>query len=156
MEKISKAINKSVEKTRNSKGQFTSLSNKAGILSKGKNFFKKKEPMLSIPGEKRLQNSKLFKNSKCTPTTFYLVFAGLQIFMDLINGVFIGALVKFFIMIVFSTLLNILCMRDLGIISWLLVFMPFILMTLISALVLDSVATNDNRITTDYINFNIN
>ena len=112
--------------------------------------------MLSIPGEKGLQNSKLFKNSKCTPTTFYLVFAGLQIFMDLINGVFIGALVKFFIMIVFSTLLNILCMRDLGIISWLLVFMPFILMTLISALVLDSVATNDNRITTDYINFNIN
>jgi sensor histidine kinase YesM len=156
MEKISKAINKSVEKTRNSKGQFTSLSNKAGILSKGKNIFKKKEPMLSIPGEKGLQNSKLFKNSKCTPTTFYLVFAGLQIFMDLINGVFVGALVKFFIMIVFSTLLNILCMRDLGIISWLLVFMPFILMTLISALVLDSVATNDNRITTDYINFNIN
>ena len=138
------------------KGQFTSLSNKAGILSKGKNIFKKKEQLLSIPGGNALQNSKLFKNSKCTPTTFYLVFAGLQIFMDLINGLFVGALVKFFIMIVFTTLLNILCMRDLGIISWLLVFMPFILMTLISALVLDSIATNDNRITTDYINFNIN
>ena len=92
-----------MKRQRNSKGQFTSLSNKAGILSKGKNIFKKKEPMLSIPGEKGLQNSKLFKNSKCTPTTFYLVFAGLQIFMDLINGVFVGALVKFFIMIVFST-----------------------------------------------------
>ena len=100
-------------------------------------------------------NSPMFKNKKCTPTTFYLVFSGIQIFMDVINGMYQSAIVKTIIAIIFSTLLNILCMRNLGIISWILVFMPFILTTLISALVLDSMNNNGTTITTDYINFNI-
>jgi TolA-binding protein len=39
-------------------------------------------------------------------------------------------------MIVFTLLLNILCNRGLGIISWLIVFIPFILMTYITAILL--------------------
>tara|TARA_B100000524_G_scaffold17878_1_gene9360 strand:+ start:13556 stop:13912 length:357 start_codon:yes stop_codon:yes gene_type:complete len=114
--------------------------------------------MLSRPGTfgyGGYGNSPMFRSNKCTPTTFYLVFSGIQIFMDTINGMYQSAIVKTIIAIVFSTLLNILCMRNLGIVSWLLVFMPFILTTLISALVLDSMDKNNGSITTDYINFNI-
>ena len=116
--------------------------------------------LLSRPGTMirpgtMMGDSPMFRNSKCTPTTFYLVFSGIQIFMDIINGMYQSAVVKTIIAIVFSTLLNILCMRNLGIISWILVFMPFILTTLISALVLDSMNNNQGTITTDYINFNI-
>tara|TARA_B100001093_G_scaffold510824_1_gene577436 strand:- start:5501 stop:5926 length:426 start_codon:yes stop_codon:yes gene_type:complete len=100
-------------------------------------------------------NSPMFMRNRCTPTTFYLVFAGIQIFMDLVNGIYQSAMVKLVIAVVFSTLLNILCMRNLGVVSWLLVFMPFILTTLISALVLDSMNQESENISTDYINFNI-
>ena len=143
-----------IDKPRDKFGKF-SKDRKAGLLSNIKNPFKKKDNLLSIPGENKVNKSPMFKNSKCTPTTFYLVFAGVQIFMDLVNGIYYSAIVKFLIMIVFSTLLNILCMRNLGIVSWILVFMPFILTTLISALVLDTMNSNGKIITTDYINFNI-
>ena len=114
------------DKPRDKFGKFI-RDRKAGLLSNIKNPLKKKNNLLSIPGENKLNNSPIFKDSKCTPTTFYLVFAGVQIFMDLVNGIYYSAIVKFLIMIVFSTLLNILCMRNLGIVSWILVFMPFIL-----------------------------
>ena len=39
-------------------------------------------------------------------------------------------------MIIFTLLLNILCNKGLGIISWLIVFIPFILMTYITAVLL--------------------
>ena len=143
------------DKPRDKLGKFVK-DRKAGLLSNNKNSQKKNDTLLTIPGEKNLNKSPIFKNSKCTPTTFYLIFAGIQIFMDLINGVYYSAIVKFLIMIVFSTLLNILCMRNLGIVSWLLVFMPFILTTLVSALILDTMNSDGKTITTDYINFNIN
>ena len=39
-------------------------------------------------------------------------------------------------MILFSIMLNILCDRGLGIISWFIVFIPFIMMTIITSLLL--------------------
>ena len=46
------------------------------------------------------------------------------------------ALVKIFIMIIFTFLLNLLCQQGLGIISWFIVFIPFITMTVITTLLL--------------------
>ena len=138
------------------------LSKPGTIVNNFSNSFRPKSTFGEIPGFRikdfsgqGLGNSPMFKNNKCTPTTFYLVFVGIQIFMDIINGMFQSAIVKLIIAIVFSTLLNILCMRNLGIVSWILVFMPFILTTLISALVLDAMNNNGGTISTDYINFNI-
>ena len=43
---------------------------------------------------------------------------------------------KMFVALIFTILLNYLCSLGLGIISWLIVFIPFILMTLIVSMLL--------------------
>ena len=56
--------------------------------------------------------------------------------MDSLKGLYNVAFVKLFISLLFTILLNHLCQRGLGIISWIIVFIPFMLMSLISALLL--------------------
>ena len=92
---------------------------------------------------------------KCTPVSFYLIFIGIQIFMDFINGMLVAAIIKFPIAVIFTTLLKILCQRELTVVSWILVFIPFIFTTLISAFIIDNMQNNKSTVNTDYINFNI-
>lgn len=72
----------------------------------------------------------------CTPAIIYVVFSVVQIIMDLYTGLINTAMVKFFVMIIITILLNVLCQRDLAIISWIIVFIPFIMMTFIVSLIL--------------------
>lgn len=72
----------------------------------------------------------------CPPALIYLIFSVTQIIIDVTKGMYNTALMKFFVAIMFTTLLNYLCMKDLGIVSWIIVFIPFILMTLIIAMLL--------------------
>lgn len=72
----------------------------------------------------------------CTPAIIYVVFSVVQIIIDLYTGLINTAVVKFFIMIIMTILLNVLCQRDLAIISWIIVFIPFIMMTFIVSLIL--------------------
>jgi predicted membrane protein len=46
------------------------------------------------------------------------------------------ALVKIFVTFIFTIVLNSLCESGLGLISWIIVFIPFILMTLVVAILL--------------------
>jgi len=72
----------------------------------------------------------------CGPSLVYIGFSLIQIFIDIYAGVFNSAFLKFIVMIIFTLILNILC--DLGyiVIAWILVFIPIIMMTLISTLLL--------------------
>jgi hypothetical protein len=72
----------------------------------------------------------------CTPAIIYVVFSVVQIIMDLYTGLINSAVIKFFVMIIITILLNVLCQRDLAIISWIIVFIPFIMMTFIVSLIL--------------------
>jgi hypothetical protein len=72
----------------------------------------------------------------CTPAIIYVVFSVVQIILDLYANLINTAVVKFFIMIIMTVLLNLLCQRDLAIISWIIVFIPFIMMTFIVSLIL--------------------
>lgn len=72
----------------------------------------------------------------CPPALIYLIFSITQIIIDTTKGLYNTALMKFFVAIIFTTLLNYLCIQGLGTISWIIVFIPFILMTLIIALLL--------------------
>jgi amino acid transporter len=74
--------------------------------------------------------------SLCPPALIYLVFSITQILIDTSHGLYNTALMKFLVAILFTTLLNYLCTQGLGTISWIIVFIPFILMTLIIALLL--------------------
>ena len=72
----------------------------------------------------------------CAPALIYIVFSITQITMDSLKGLYNVAFVKLFISLLFTILLNHLCQRGLGIISWIIVFIPFMLMSLITAFLL--------------------
>jgi hypothetical protein len=72
----------------------------------------------------------------CGPVVLYLGFSLIQIIIDIFRQHFNVALLKFIVMIVFGTVLNILCSKNLTIVAWLLVFIPFIFMTVITTLLL--------------------
>uniref|UniRef100_A0A6C0C1C1 Uncharacterized protein n=1 Tax=viral metagenome TaxID=1070528 RepID=A0A6C0C1C1_9ZZZZ len=72
----------------------------------------------------------------CPPALLYLVFSITQIAIDSMKGLYNTALIKTWVAIVFTIILNYLCESGLGIVSWIIVFIPFILMTLIVAILL--------------------
>jgi predicted membrane protein len=72
----------------------------------------------------------------CTPSLLYLIFSITQIVIDTIKGLYNMALVKIFVTFIFTIILNSLCESGLGIVSWIIVFIPFILMTIIVAILL--------------------
>ena len=75
-------------------------------------------------------------NDFCAPALLYVAFSLTHIIIDLFKTMYNTALLKFIIMILFMLVLNILCQRGLGIISWFIVFIPFITMTVITTLLL--------------------
>ena len=72
----------------------------------------------------------------CTPALIYLVFSLTQIAIDIFKHENNRAFFKAIVMIIFTSLLNILCSRGLGIISWIIVFVPFMLMSFITTILL--------------------
>tara|TARA_A100001234_G_scaffold176375_1_gene158100 strand:- start:547 stop:1263 length:717 start_codon:yes stop_codon:yes gene_type:complete len=72
----------------------------------------------------------------CPPALIYLIFSLTQIVIDTINGLYNTAVIKVWVSFVFTILLNYLCKLGLGIISWVIVFIPFILMTIIVSILL--------------------
>jgi hypothetical protein len=77
--------------------------------------------------------------SLCPPALIYSIFALVSIIGETINGKYNTAFIGFWVMIIMTTLLNYLCSSGLSIISWIIVFIPFILNTLIIILILLSV-----------------
>lgn len=75
-------------------------------------------------------------NKLCAPAILYLGFSLTQIIIDTFKGDYNTAFFKTIVMFIFIILLNILCNRGLGVISWLIVFIPFILMTYITTVLL--------------------
>ena len=72
----------------------------------------------------------------CAPAIIYLIFSLTQILIDSYKGLYNTAIMKVIVMIMVTLLLNILCEQGLSIISWIIVFIPFILMTFIVSVLL--------------------
>ena len=72
----------------------------------------------------------------CAPAFIYLCFSLVQITIDTVKTEYNKAFFKFWVMIIFTMLLNNLCMRGLGIVSWIIVFVPFMLMSIITTILL--------------------
>jgi hypothetical protein len=72
----------------------------------------------------------------CPPALIYLLFSITQVVIDTVKGLYNTALIKIWVAVIFTILLNYLCQSGLGIISWLIVFIPFILMTLVVSILL--------------------
>jgi energy-coupling factor transporter transmembrane protein EcfT len=93
-------------------------------------------------------------DSLCPPAILYLGFSLTQIIIDTFKGHNNTAFFKTIVMIVFTLLLNILCKSGLSLVSWLIVFIPFILMTYITAVLLFvfglSPSSSENKYSVQY------
>ena len=72
----------------------------------------------------------------CAPALIYVIFSLTQIIIDSLKGLYNTAFFKTIIMCLVTFLLNALCQQGLGIISWIIVFIPFIFMTVIVTMLL--------------------
>jgi hypothetical protein len=72
----------------------------------------------------------------CAPALIYMIFSITQIIIDIFKGLYNTALFKCIIMIMITLLLNALCQQGLSIISWFIVFIPFILMSVVVTILL--------------------
>jgi hypothetical protein len=72
----------------------------------------------------------------CAPAIIYLIFSITQILIDTFKGLYNTAFIKIIVTVMVTLLLNILCNRGLGVVSWVIVFIPFILMTVIVSMLL--------------------
>ena len=84
-------------------------------------------------------------NNLCGPALIYLVFSLTKIIINIFKELYNTAFLKFIVMIVFTILLNILCEKGLGVVSWMIVFVPFIFMTLITSILLFSFGLTPSR-----------
>lgn len=78
----------------------------------------------------------MFVENLCSPAVLYLGFALTQIVIDLFRKMYNTAIVKTAVAVVFTTVLNMLCARGLSVISWFIVFIPFVTMTLVTGILL--------------------
>jgi len=70
------------------------------------------------------------------PALIYLIFSFTHVVIDTYKGLYNTAMIEIWIGIVFTILLNLLCSSGLGIVSWLIISIPFVLMTVIASIIL--------------------
>ena len=83
----------------------------------------------------------------CAPALLYLAFSIIQIIIDMYRGDTIQAFFKFIVMIIFTIVLNAICSSGMTIMSWFIVFIPFILMTYITTILFFVFGIDPSKIT---------
>jgi hypothetical protein len=83
----------------------------------------------------------------CPPALLYLAFSIIQIIIDMYRGDTVQAFLKFIVMVIFTIVLNAICSSGMTIISWVIVFIPFILMTYITTILFFVFGIDPSKIT---------
>lgn len=74
--------------------------------------------------------------SLCSPALVYVAFSLTQIIIDFFKGHSNVALMKILVMVVFTLMLEFLCRQGLRWLSWIIVFIPFIFLSVIVGILL--------------------
>ena len=72
----------------------------------------------------------------CAPSIIYLVFGLTQVCLDVYQGYYNTALMKIIVTTIFTLLLNAMCMSGMTVIAWMIIAIPFILMSVIISMLL--------------------
>jgi hypothetical protein len=75
-----------------------------------------------------------FIDSLCPPALLYLIYTTIHIGLDLSLGLFATALIKSVMAIAGVVILDALCSVELGVVSWVIVATPFIMVALASSI----------------------
>ena len=78
----------------------------------------------------------------CGPAIIYIGFSLIQIIIDIYKEIYNAAFIKFIAMLVMSLIINILCDMGLTVLAWFFVFIPIIMMTIVSTLLLQTFGTS--------------
>jgi hypothetical protein len=71
----------------------------------------------------------MFLSNFCPPALIYLVFMLIHVVVEIHHGNKKGAMLQLVIGILMTLLLQLLCLKNMSIISWIIVFIPFVLYT---------------------------
>lgn len=72
----------------------------------------------------------------CTPAVIYLVYSITQVISKMMRGLYTPALIEMIISSIFALFLNYLCSVDLSIVAWVIIFVPFVFMSVVISLLL--------------------
>ena len=72
----------------------------------------------------------------CMPALMYLVFMVMHLTFDMYHGLYNMVVIKIVMCTIVTLLLNILCENNMSIVSWIIVFIPFVMMTVIAIYIL--------------------
>lgn len=72
----------------------------------------------------------------CAPSLIYLIFGLTQVCLDVYQGYFNMALMKILVTIIFTLLLNAMCLSGMTVLAWMIIAIPFILMSVIISMLL--------------------
>ena len=86
----------------------------------------------------------------CAPALIYLCFSIIQIVLDMFKELYQEALFKLVALIIITLMLNILCEQNLEIVAWIIVLVPFILMTEMIIMLVYIFGVNASNGTIDY------
>jgi hypothetical protein len=93
----------------------------------------------------------------CKPALIYLIFSTTQILFDIYGKFFELAIIKLVVSILITFVLDSLCKSGLSSVSWVFIFVPFMLMTIVISILLLAVSVNykdvssqNNQNTTPY------
>jgi hypothetical protein len=101
--------------------------------SKFHNSFNSSAHILLVKGN----NTKMrFIDSLCPPALLYLLYITIHVGMDLSLGLFLTAASKVLMGVAGVVILDALCSVDLGVVSWVIVAVPFIMVALASSIAL--------------------
>jgi len=70
----------------------------------------------------------------CLPSVIFILFSLIQIFIDIANGFLSDGFMKIIVTYVMMILLNVLCKQNMEVVAWIIVFIPFIFMSVIISL----------------------
>ena len=72
----------------------------------------------------------------CPPALIFVIYMAIQVVIDIIQGFYNVAIVKIAVLFIFGAGLNFLCVSGYTLVAWLLIFVPFVLLSLVVVLIL--------------------
>jgi ABC-type bacteriocin/lantibiotic exporter with double-glycine peptidase domain len=84
-------------------------------------------------------------NYLCPPALIYIVFSTINIVLDISEAEYKNAFTHTIICAIFTCLLQIFCMANMSMLSWLLVFIPIILYTYMTVIIFLVFRLNPNN-----------
>ena len=75
-------------------------------------------------------------NTLCTPAIVYLVYSITQVIAKIIRQEYTPALIEIVVSVIFALLLNFLCSKNMEVVAWLIIFIPFAFMSIVIGMLL--------------------